>query len=157
MCRRRDETLESAEVLKRHILYARQEPLRLKDTVLDNFSLCPNPNWEVVEMLGLRPLGTKARDYKKLLTVARVAACRLRMALLDEPTAFLGREKREVVFHLMDLLERRGTLVVWTTHYPPEVEKAEHIYEIRDEAIRRLARVSLPQALCIQGPLDLQM
>jgi len=94
---------KSAKVLKRHILHANQEPVRLKDTVLDNLSLCPNPDWEVVEMLGLRPLvGARVRNlssrYKKLLTVARVVACRLRMALLDEPTAFLDREKRGTVF-----------------------------------------------------------
>jgi len=38
--------------------------------------------------------------------VAREAACRPRAALLDEPTAFLNREKREAVFHLMDVRER---------------------------------------------------
>jgi len=135
---------EAATLLKGRVLYAHQEPVVLRGTVIDNLSLCPNPDWEVVEVLGLRPLlGAKARDlsggYKKLLTVARVAACRPRVALLDEPTAFLDREKREAVFHLMDMLVRGGTLVVWTTHYPPEAERAEHVYEMRDGAIRKVS------------------
>lgn len=86
---------EAAKLLRGHVFYTYQEPVILRDTVLDNLSLCPSPDWEVVEVLGLRPLvGARARDlsggYKRLLT----AACRPRVALLNEPTAFLDREKR---------------------------------------------------------------
>jgi len=54
---------ETTKLLRGHISYAYQEPVILRDTVLDNLSLCPSPDWEVVEVLGLRPLvGARARD-----------------------------------------------------------------------------------------------
>lgn len=121
------------------VLYSHQEPLVLSGTVDDNF-ICRDG--EVEERLGLAKLmGEKARrlsgGYKKLLTVARVLACKPRVALLDEPTAYLDPDKRQTLMSYLAEYSRQN-LVLWTTHYPPEAEKSDEIYEIKDGKIRRL-------------------
>jgi tungstate transport system ATP-binding protein len=124
---------------RRQVLYAHQEPLVLAGRVRDNL-ICLEES--LLETLGLDDkLEVKARSlsvgYKKLLTIARVLACRPKIALLDEPTAYLDAEKRARV---MSVLEEyaRTSLVVWSTHYPPEAEKADSIYEVRDCVVRKI-------------------
>ncbi|AET32355.1 ATP-binding cassette domain-containing protein [Pyrobaculum ferrireducens] len=121
------------------VLYSHQEPLVYSGTVEDNL-VCNDG--DVVDALGLRPLlRHKAKSlsggYKKLVTVARVLACRPKAALLDEPTAYLDPEKRR---RLLDYVAQyaKKALVVWTTHYPPEAENSDALYEMRDGALRRV-------------------
>ena len=128
------------------VLYAHQEPVVLRGTVLDNLSLCPSLDWEIVEVLGLKPLlreraAKLSGGYKKLVTIARVAACRPAVALLDEPTAFLDKEKRAAVRTVIEELTRGGSAVVWTTHYPAEVDSAITLYELIDGALRPVGRL----------------
>ncbi len=134
---------DAVALARGRVLYAHQEPVTIRGTVLQNLALCPHLDWEVVEVLGLGPLlGQKASalssGYRKLVTIARVAACRPDVALLDEPTAFLDREKREAVLQAIDMLVEGGALVAWSTHYPPEAERAGQTYEVYDGAVRRV-------------------
>ena len=126
------------------VLYAHQEPVVLRGTVLDNLKLCPELDWGLVEALGLKPLlGEKAArlsgGYKKLVTIARVAACRPAVALLDEPTAFLDKEKRAAVRSVINELARGGSAVIWTTHYPAEADGAAPLYELIDGVLRPIS------------------
>ncbi|MEZ0318986.1 MAG: ATP-binding cassette domain-containing protein [Pyrobaculum sp.] len=134
---------EAAERLRGRVLYAHQEPVVFRGTVRDNVALCGDVDWEVVEALGLTPvLDQKAHllssGWKKLVTVARAAACRPRAAFFDEPTAFLDKEKREAVLAVLDMLWRRGVAVAWSTHYPPEADKAAVAYEVIDGVVKKL-------------------
>jgi len=132
---------EAKRRLRREILYAHQEPVVLTGTVEDNL-LCRNG--EVEEALGLKPvMKTKARTlsggYRKLVTLARVLACRPRAALLDEPTAYLDPDKRRLVAAYAAEYSK-SALVVWTTHYPAELPPADIIYELRDGTLTELPR-----------------
>lgn len=134
---------EAAARLRGRVLYAHQEPVVFRGTVRQNVALCGDVDWEVVEALGLAPvLDQKAHllssGWKKLVTVARVAACRPAAAFFDEPTAFLDRDKREAVYAVLEMLWRRGALVAWSTHYPPEADRAEEAYEVIDGVVRKI-------------------
>lgn len=126
--------------MRRAVLYAHQEPLVLAGAVEDNL-FCRND--EVLDALGLGGLlGRKARElsggYKKLLTIARVLSCRPKVALLDEPTAYLDAEKRKALMEYLWQYSKRA-LVVWTTHYIAEVPPGVPLYELRDGRLRNLA------------------
>jgi len=133
---------EARRRLRREVLYAHQEPVVLSGTVEDNL-FCRD--YDVEDALGLRPvLRKKAKSlsggYRKLVTLARVLACRPKVALLDEPTAFLDPEKRQIAAaHIAEY--SRKNLVMWTSHYPSELPPAERLYELRDGALKELSNI----------------
>ena len=121
------------------VLYAHQEPLVYTGTVEQNL-ICNDG--DVLEALGLKGLVRhKAKclsgGYKKLLTVARVLTCKPQIALLDEPTAYLDPGKRQSLLEYLNEYAKKS-LVVWTTHYPPEAHSSEQVYEIRDGNLKLL-------------------
>ncbi len=127
--------------LRGKVILAHQEPVVLRGTVLYNLLMCRDAE-EALEMFRLKPLAHEkahrlSTGLKKLITVARVFACKPMVALLDEPTSYLDDEKRELVIEAM---RGYGGYVIFTSHYYPDIKEADPqaVYEINDGMVRRL-------------------
>ena len=118
----------------------------------------------VLESVGLtasadRPAGTYSGGMKRRLNLAIAVLHEPRVLLLDEPTAGVDPQSRNLIFESLAALRARGATIVYTTHYLEEAERlCERIAIIdhgrvlvcadRDELHQRprAARGALPRA-----------
>lgn len=64
---------------------------------------------------------TLSTGFKKRVMIARALACNPRLLLLDEPTANLDGESREIVLEVLKELLGSKT-IIYVTHYLPEAQ-----------------------------------
>lgn len=110
-----------------------QEPVVFNMSVYRNIALGVRDTYNVksiVEMLAerfklssvlSRNALTLSTGLKKRVMLARALACNPRLLLLDEPTAFLDEESREIVLGIVRELIGDKT-IIYVTHYLPEAK-----------------------------------
>lgn len=70
---------------------------------------------------------------KQRVAIAGVMAMEPKCIILDEATAMLDPNgRREVLFAVQELNEKKGVTIIWITHYMEEVIKADRVY-VMDE------------------------
>jgi ABC-2 type transport system ATP-binding protein len=88
---------------------------------------------EVMELtnmtsLAKRPYGKMSGGQKRQVQFAMALVGRPRLLFLDEPTAGMDVQAREMMWSMMRQLVRSGTSIVLTTHYLEEAEAlADHV------------------------------
>ena len=83
---------------------------------------------EVLEAVGLtasadRLVDTYSGGMKRRLNLAIAVLHEPRLLLLDEPTAGVDPQSRNLVFECLAALRARGSTIVYTTHYLEEAER----------------------------------
>jgi ABC-2 type transport system ATP-binding protein len=78
------------------------------------------------------------------------------LVMLDEPTVGADVETRMALIALVQNLARRGTAVLYTTHYLPEVEALDATVVLVDEG-RVIARGSVDQLIAAHGSGELEL
>ncbi|MGC0419621.1 ABC transporter ATP-binding protein [Embleya sp. AB8] len=109
---------------------------------------------ETAEALGLtellpRPVEDLSGGQQRRLHAAAAMLHRPRVLLLDEPTVGADPVTRELLLHAVRDLADRGTAVVYTTHYLPELEVLDATLAVADHGrvIARGSRAELLAAL----------
>ena len=78
--------------------------------------------------LARRPYGKMSGGQKRQVQFAMALVGRPRLLFLDEPTAGMDIQAREMMWSMMRQLVREGTSIVLTTHYLEEAEAlADHV------------------------------
>jgi ABC-2 type transport system ATP-binding protein len=78
--------------------------------------------------LAKRPYGKMSGGQKRQVQFAMALVGRPRLLFLDEPTAGMDIQAREMMWSMMRQLVRDGTSIVLTTHYMEEAEAlADHV------------------------------
>jgi simple sugar transport system ATP-binding protein len=98
-------------------LVDRRETSRLARKALSEFGLDVDVD---------RPLGTYSVAIRQLVAIARAVRAEARVLVLDEPTASLDAPEVERLFNVVRGLARRGTGVVFITHF------LDQVYELSD-------------------------
>jgi ABC-type multidrug transport system ATPase subunit len=84
--------------------------------------------------------------------VARALLNRPDLLLLDEPTAGLDQSSRStLVDHIRDISRNGATAVVWATHLPGEMEKADRVVTLDGGTIAGEHAPGLPLARLSAG------
>ena len=66
------------------------------------------------------------------VAIARALACDPAILVADEPTGNLDSETADVMFDVLDDVNRDGTTIVYVTHDPKLAERAHRVVSIRD-------------------------
>jgi ABC-2 type transport system ATP-binding protein len=109
--------------------------LRARDLIDLTASYYPNPLTveEVMKLtnttpLAKRPYGKMSGGQKRQVQFAMALVGRPKLLFLDEPTAGMDVQAREMMWSMMRQLVRGGTAIVLTTHYLEEAEAlADHV------------------------------
>jgi len=120
-----------------------QETHQIPDkTVAENICLNREPrrgpliNWpalhrqaeEILADLGIdidtrARMGSLSADRAKLIEIARAVSVNARVVIMDEPTANLNDEERDVLFRIVARLRERGIAILYVSHRLEEVLK----------------------------------
>jgi ABC-2 type transport system ATP-binding protein len=123
-----------------------QAALYGKLTVRENLKLfarlekCPDPDAAVDRMLEQTQLQGRADDQVSVLSGGNRQRVNIAIGLLsdpevlllDEPTAALDPRQRERLWEFIGELAKRGTTVLYATHYIQEVDRADQVVVIAD-------------------------
>jgi ABC-type sugar transport system ATPase subunit len=90
-------------------------------TVADVLSTCARTAIDLDVEVGSLPLATQ-----QLVVLARALIRRPRILILDEVTAALDFNDREIVFTLIERLAREGSLILFISHRMDEVLRLSH-------------------------------
>ena len=94
-----------------------------------------------------QPVGTLSGGQRQGVAVARAAAFRSKVIIMDEPTAALGvKESRRVLELILDV-KRRGLPIVLISHNMP------HVFEVAD----RIHVHRLGKRIAVINPKDYTM
>ncbi len=110
---------------------------------------------ELLEMVGLQPrrddrAGNFSGGMKRRLNLAVSLVHQPRLLLLDEPTVGVDPHSREHIFEIIRDLRRRGTAILYTTHYMEEAELLCDRLGVMDEG-RIVAMGTLRELLTTMG------
>ncbi len=71
-------------------------------------------------------VGDLSVSSKQLIEIARTRAKRVRVLIMDEPTAVLTRQESEVLYRLIARLSTEGVAIVFISHKLEEIERIAH-------------------------------
>ena len=74
---------------------------------------------------------------KKRLSIGCAIYADPRVLILDEPTASLDLECKEIIYDYLDVFRKRGGIVVLATHDEKEIERCDALYLLKDKALQR--------------------
>jgi len=119
-------------LLRRKVVYVHEKPILLRGPVIYNIAYglmlrgvkVDKAIWKAEELLNEIGMGHLAnRDSKslsageaQLVTIIRALILEPEIAFLDEPFAYLDRQKRKRLTELLEFFKSRGTGLVLTTH-----------------------------------------
>jgi ABC-2 type transport system ATP-binding protein len=105
---------------------------------------------ELLELVGLaeharRPVEHYSGGMKRRLNLAVGLLSEPRFLMLDEPTVGVDPQSRNAIFENIQVLNRQGLTILYTTHYMEEAELLCHRVAIMDEG--RIIALDTPQNL----------
>ena len=56
---------------------------------------------------------------------------------MDEPTASLDLECKEIIYDYLNVFKKRGGIVVVATHDEKEIENCDALYLLKDKALHK--------------------
>ena len=74
---------------------------------------------------------------KKRLSIGCAIYADPRVLILDEPTASLDLECKEIIKDYLDAFKKKGGIVVLATHDEKEIEKCDALYLLKDKEMTR--------------------
>jgi len=106
--------------------------------------------WELLEFMDLadranRPVEELSGGLKRRLTLARALVNRPALLVLDEPTAGLDPQVRQLVWQRLRHLREEGLTLILTTHYLEEAHALCDRLAVMDRG--RILEIGEPQAL----------
>ena len=116
-------------------LYAIPRESTALDQIFDAFDLAPNRNQRA---------GSVSAGVRQRLMLAAALARRPKILLLDEPTAALDEQSRNMLWRHIDACQAAGTTIVLTTHNPSDVERCDTVTNLAGGRIAAHRSVNRP-------------
>ena len=74
---------------------------------------------------------------KKRLSIGCAIYADPRVLIMDEPTASLDLECKEIIYDYLNVFKKRGGIVVLATHDEKEIENCDALYLLKDKALHK--------------------
>ena len=89
--------------------------------------------WLLLAKVSVRKM---SGGMKKRLSIGCAIYADPQVLILDEPTASLDLECKEIIYDYLDVFKKRGGIVVLATHDEIEIENCDALYLLKDKALQ---------------------